>query len=1211
MLRFQSLTWLLAGSSLFLSAQELPAPAPGETAVAFAEDETRHWHPVGPGGRPITDRADLRAQALRQWWGEWTPEFRKFILDAAAVERRQHARLMPKAGGIEMGVAAPATGTWLNLGPTRSDKIINGGTTLTQVDSGRPRAIVVDPGNTNVIYLATAGGGVWKTTNGGTAWSPITESLGTLSVGALAMDPTNSSLLYLGLGDPFDGTGLGIVKSTDGGATWGAVQTLGSSRSVRSVLVDPANTSVILVATDAGLYRSTDGGATYSAVASIASTIACWDVAWAGSGSFVLSTEGSLYYSTDHGATWTASTGLAAGASRISVASAPSSRSTLYAMAAKASASPANEDLLDIYKSTNGGATWTGLGAAAKSYTNTNAESSSLKTLLGGQGFYNHMILVDPTNANVAYFGGQLLLAKTTDGGSTFSQKTNWLAQYSLPYVHADFHAGWISADGQTLLLGTDGGIFKSTNAASTWTSSLNVGVTSHLIYSVSSSLNTPNAVLGGFQDNGTRVRVGTTSTFDQTLGGDGFGTAMNATNGNTQLASLYYDRIYKSTNGGSTWSSASTGISESNNSSTAPFITRITTSPADSAGNTVYTFSNAKVYKSTNFAGSWSAMGTSGLPTSSFVIRQVGAAKSSTSVVGLVASAGRVYLTANGGSSWTLAGTPGNNGSYMSSVAFDPTDHNVVYTASVAPDGTKNHLWKSTNFGTSWTAIDGNGLPSGVPVNVVTVDPGDRTVVYAATQLGLYRSADSGASWVRWGSGLPLVNVTDVWVAPDSSKVRVATYGRGFWELQGTTSPTAPSITGQPANATVTVGQSASFTVTASGTAPLSYQWFKNSASISGATSATYTTPATTTSDNGSTFYATVTNSAGGATSATATLTVNAAATAPSITGQPANATVNAGQAATFSVTASGTAPLSYQWRKNGVAISGATSSSYTTPATTTADNGATFSAVVTNSAGSATSNNATLTVNGTSTTLPEAESNNTIATANAVAGTITTITGNLTVSTDQDYFAVTLAAGEKLTVNMSGPSGPDWDLHLVNGAGTSLAKSEGSTTTESLTYTNGGASSVTVYLKVIVYSGTSTSPYTLALTRTVPPPTTTYNEVEPNNSASAANTVADNATKIVGYIGSTTDNDYFNLNVGAGRTLAIAMTGPTGSGFDYDLYFYNAAGTQLAAGEGSTTTENVSWTNSGASAVTVTVAVKRYAGSSTTTPYNLAITR
>jgi hypothetical protein len=174
-----------------------------------------------------------------------------------------------------------------------------------------------------------------------------------------------------------------------------------------------------------------------------------------------------------------------------------------------------------------------------------------------------------------------------------------------------------------------------------------------------------------------------------------------------------------------------------------------------------------------------------------------------------------------------------------------------------------------------------------------------------------------------------------------------------------------APSITTQPASQTVTAGQIASFSVVATGTAPLGYQWNKNGAAISGATSSSYTTPATTTSDNGALFTVLVSNTAGSVTSSAATLTVSAAPVAPSITTQPASQTVTAGQIASFSVVATGTAPLSYQWQKNSVAISGATSSSYTTPATTSSDNGAQFTAVVSNTAGSVTSSAAALTVN------------------------------------------------------------------------------------------------------------------------------------------------------------------------------------------------------------------------------------------------------
>jgi hypothetical protein len=178
-------------------------------------------------------------------------------------------------------------------------------------------------------------------------------------------------------------------------------------------------------------------------------------------------------------------------------------------------------------------------------------------------------------------------------------------------------------------------------------------------------------------------------------------------------------------------------------------------------------------------------------------------------------------------------------------------------------------------------------------------------------------------------------------------------------------TAASAPAITTQPSNQTVTAGQAASFSVSATGTAPLAYQWQKNGTVLAGATFSAYTTATTTMSDNGAQFTVIVSNSAGSVTSSTATLTVNAAAVVPTITTQPASATVTAGQTASFSVVAAGTAPLSYQWRKNGTAISAATSSSYTTPSTTASDNGAQFAVVVSNAAGTATSSVATLTVN------------------------------------------------------------------------------------------------------------------------------------------------------------------------------------------------------------------------------------------------------
>ena len=222
-----------------------------------------------------------------------------------------------------------------------------------------------------------------------------------------------------------------------------------------------------------------------------------------------------------------------------------------------------------------------------------------------------------------------------------------------------------------------------------------------------------------------------------------------------------------------------------------------------------------------------------------------------------------------------------------------------------------------------------------------------------------------------------------------------------------------APTITTQPVNQTVTAGQTASFTVVAGGTAPLSYQWQKNGANIAGATLASYTTPVTTTSDSGSTFRVVVTNTAGTVTSAAATLTVNAGVVAPTITTQPVNQTVTAGQTASFTVVAGGTAPLSYQWQKNGANIGGATAASYTTPATTTADSGSTFRVIVTNTAGTVTSAAATLTVSAAPTPAIQVSSTS-INFGNGVVG-----------STSSQVLVITNIGTATLSVTQVNPSG------------------------------------------------------------------------------------------------------------------------------------------------------------------------------------------
>jgi len=284
------------------------------------------------------------------------------------------------------------------------------------------------------------------------------------------------------------------------------------------------------------------------------------------------------------------------------------------------------------------------------------------------------------------------------------------------------------------------------------------------------------------------------------------------------------------------------------------------------------------------------------------------------------------------------------------------------------------------------------------------------------------------------------------------------------------------PSITSQPVSQIITAGQTATFSVTASGTAPLSYQWNKNGTAISGATSASYATPAETTSDNGAQFAVVVSNATGNITSAAATLTVNAVAVAPSITSQPIGQTIAAGQTATFSVTASGTAPLGYQWNKNGTAISGAASSSYSTPAETTSDNGAKFTVVISNGAGNVTSNAATLTVNAAAFLLSAAPTSLNFGNVNTGASSTLPVT-------------LTNSGNSNVTISNVSISGPGFN---ASGARAGQILTPGQVAALNVTFAPAAVGSVTG--STLVVSNATNSPATITLVGNGQPTTSVW---------------------------------------------------------------------------------------------------------------------
>ena len=458
---------------------------------------------------------------------------------------------------------------------------------------------------------------------------------------------------------------------------------------------------------------------------------------------------------------------------------------------------------------------------------------------------------------------------------------------------------------------------------------------------------------------------------------------------------------------------------------------------------------------------------------------------------------------------------------------------------------------------------------------------------------------------------------------------------------LSVTTSLVAPSITTQPVNQTIFAGQTATFSIVANGTSPLSYQWQKNGIAISGANSASYTTPAETTSNNGALFSVIVSNSAGTLTSNTATLTVNPDPAAPSITSQPASLTITTGETATFSVTATGTAPLSYQWNHNGTAISGATSSSYTTPVETTSSNGAQFSVVVSNSAGTVNSNTATLTVNpgAVAPSITSQPANLTI-TAGETATFSVTATGTAPLSyqwnhsgtaisgaTSSSYTTpaeTTSASGAQFTVVVSNTAGsvtssaavltvnPAPVAPSITTQPSSQTITAGQTATFSVTATGTAPLSYQWNQSGTAISGATSSSYT-TLAETTSASGSQFSVVVSNSAGSVtsnAATLTVNAAAPGAFTPSTTSLTFGNVSVGSNSALNVNFTNSGSSNITISSVTISGAGftaSGVSNGQivtpGQAVTLNVTFAPAGSSSVTGTVTVTSNASNSPTT--------
>lgn len=709
-----------------------------------------------------------------------------------------------------------AAAAWTEIGP---NPIPNGqvqsGTQLPV--SGRTISIAVHPTNANIVYVGTAQGGLYRTTDGGTTWTPLLDNALSLAIGSVAISPSQPETIYVGTGEPnfsadsYFGAGIYRIDNASSGSPT-VTGPIGSAefsgRAIGKIIVHPTDPATIFVASTSGVggivaastsplpnrgvYRSTNATSVTPAftqigvLASPNNNFSVRDIAIDPSNPNILVANlvaggGGIYRSTNALAvtpTWTQVFTFNSG-----------SGGTSNLTAEFASVHPIADADATFYAAVGNNASGSGAGRVLKS-TDGGATFSQINTVTfcSPQCFYNIAIDVDPTNKNNVYIGGTgaNTFARSTDGGTTFMPTQN--------NIHTDSHAiGVAPSSPTTIYFGSDGGIYKSTNSGTTWSSLNNATFRATQFMSIAVHPTDLNYTIGGTQDNGTEYlnTSGVWTRFD--FGDGGYSVidqnAVNTTNVNmyhtyfngSTLTGYAYAGLSSVTEGG--WAfrgcqgSTANGISCTG---TINFYAPLERGPGTPI-NSIY-YGADRLYRSIDLGVNNATV--SQVFTSP--ISAIGISPQNDNVRIIGRNDGGIFGTTTG--STTLTDLDAGNtvpNSPIARTVIAPSDVNTAYVTISAFNVV--NVWKTTNLNNpspTWTAAAGSGgtaLPL-VPVNSFVVSPTNANKVFAGTDIGVYYSSDGGTTWNPFGTGLPKVAVFGMAIAAGNT-LRIATHGRGMWE--------------------------------------------------------------------------------------------------------------------------------------------------------------------------------------------------------------------------------------------------------------------------------------------------------------------------------------------------------------------------------------------------------------------------------------------
>lgn len=632
---------------------------------------------------------------------------------------------------------------WQSLGPI--DFEITGSWSAGQ---GRVNVVAVDPSNEDIFYIGSPAGGVWKTTDAGATWEPLSDFLPQIGVSAIAVDPNDSNIVYIGTGDDdgFDTPGVGILKSTDGGQNWvfTGLNESNAPLNVTEIYIHPTNTQIVWASTFNGLFKSTNGGDTWSS--ELGGNIRDLKVKPGDPNTLYAVSSTNFFKSTDGGDNWsTITNGTPTGTSRLVIDVTPANPEVVYILAANQS-----NGFEGIYKSSD----------SATSFALTSGGLSD-DIFEAQQAWYDLALAVSDTDENEIYTG-VLNVWKSTDSGAadSFSQVSSWFQPESASYTHADIHM--LRFFNGKLYCGSDGGIYVSDNGGTTFDDRTE-GIAIGQFYNIETSPQSAARVSGGLQDNGGyELKDGVWQNY---YGADGMDVAIDPDNSDRSYGFIQFGQLYYTNTGGAALVGDFNGLAPP---ASANFVARMEISDS---GRLYGAFSSLYELDTDNI--SWTQV------SSSFGqnIDRIALDPSNDDII---------YVTINetlrrsddGGQTFTIVNSFSSN---ISSVTVNSNDSNIIY---VTLSGTNGAVFKGTFSGDTLSLENITGSLPVVPKRVIKHQPEHPdNPLFLGTSLGVWRYDDITEIWEPFENNLPNVPINDLEINAEEGLITAGTFGRGIWQ--------------------------------------------------------------------------------------------------------------------------------------------------------------------------------------------------------------------------------------------------------------------------------------------------------------------------------------------------------------------------------------------------------------------------------------------